>query len=274
MKQTSIFIGMAFIVVAGGLVACGKPRQSPLPPTTKLIRGNLQMDEVANPSKTDGPLMHAKMQELQPIQMEQEEAIAKKDYKSLELTSKKGISTYDKDSTSWINLAEAEENLKNKPEELRAYRALVYSKGWFGSINSGPTTHMKYVLALLRNNLWDEAAAVYNNAIPDDTTIFTIPLTERGFDSGRREFKRLQGMAHLYLGSHSPGYRPDRPGEILGHLQEAIKLQPGLALAHYAYGRQLAEENRPLEAKAAFQRALRFGDGDLKSKIKIQMRHM
>ena len=233
-------------------------------PTAIIMSPDIEADKAAT----------AALNALIPIHKMQKAAFANRDYYQLETLCNQGIALYSAEPFSWLYLAEAEEHLGKTNEELKAYRELIYPNGWGSSINSDPTTHMKYVLALLRNNNWEEAVKVYTKAMPEGARVFSFNISERGFDSGRREFKRMQGMAHLYLGSHSPGYRPDRPGEILGHLQEAIKLQPGLALAHYAYGRQLEEENRPVEAKAAFQRALRFGDGDLKSKIKIQMSHM
>ena len=210
--------------------------------------------------------INIRLNALRPIHKGQQEAIANGDYKALETQCQKGLGIDKLDAFSWTYLAEADEKLKKRADELAAYRALIYPQGWGSSINSDPTTHMKYVLALLRNNIWDEAVAVYNKALPVNTAVFSEPLSERRFDVNRREFARLQGMAQLYLGSHSPKFRADRKGEILSHLQAAIKAQPGLAIAYYAYGRQLEEENRTVEAKAAYQKAINLGSGELRAR--------
>ena len=61
------------------------------------------------------------------------------------------------------------------------------------------------------------------------------------------------------------------PGEIIEHLNTAIKLQPTMALAHYFMGKELLKTSRIPEAKEAFQKAAQFGDGELKKKSEMML---
>ena len=125
---------------------------------------------------------------------------------------------------------------------------------------------MKYVLALLRNNIWEEAVTAYNNKVPKSLPNSENRADARGFDDNRKEFTRLRAVANIQLGTHSPAHRAMKEGELLAHLSAAVRLSPDSAQVHFAYAKQLEMQDRIIQAKAEYKKTKELGSGDLKSK--------
>ena len=84
----------------------------------------------------------------------------------------------------------------------------------------------------------------------------------------------MQAMAHLFLGHFVPSFQLWRKGKSLSHLQEAVKLQPRLAVAHFAYASELQEEHKVSQAKSFYQKGIALGSGDLKERAQKEVKQL
>jgi tetratricopeptide (TPR) repeat protein len=185
-------------------------------------------------------------------------ALSKKEYAAAEVACREALAIDKQDAFAWIYFAYASEGQGKYNQALKAYRALVYSHGWGSSINSDPTTLMRYVLALSRSGgRWDEAVAVFDRAQKQADGGRGMKLVDAQFDSARPDWNGMKAVAHYVLGTRSPRHEPADPAEQLKHLEAAVRLKPSWAAAETAYGRALEKAGRREDAKAAFQRGAR-----------------
>jgi tetratricopeptide (TPR) repeat protein len=203
----------------------------------------------------------------EPYHHAERAAMAKGDYREAEAVCLKAVAADKQDAESWLLLARASERLGKTDQALKAYRALVYAKGWGSNINSDPTTLMGYVLALSRASRWQEAAEIFDRANLQAARGLRRPLVDMQMDSRRPNRPVLKAAAHYVLGTRRPTFGPADPTEQVSHLKAAVAAQPRWALARFAYGRALAKAGRVAEAKEAYTRAAADASGDLKQRI-------
>lgn len=197
------------------------------------------------------------------------QALTKGRYDEAEGLFRKALAIQPQDAETWLLLADVCEKQGKQTAALNAYHELVYSnqKGWGSSINSHPTTRMKYVLALTRANRWQEAVAVYDMAITSSIQTNGRPMVEERFDPARRDLTRLQAVAHAILSSTGPSWGPPNTADQKKHLDAALKLHPEMPLIQYLHGRSLEKEGHKAEAAAAYQKAESRAGGDLKATV-------
>jgi tetratricopeptide (TPR) repeat protein len=198
----------------------------------------------------------AKWRLLEPYHKEAKAALASHKWEVAESACLKALAIVKEDPISWLTLADASEQLGKNAQALKAYQALVYSQGWSSSINSDPTTLMRYVLALSRTGgRWDEAVAVFNKMQKNASGEGGVGKIDVEFDARRPDWTRMKAVAHYMLGTRSPHHAHADPGEQLKHLETATRLRPKWSAVQTAYGQALEKAGRTAEAKAAFRRA-------------------
>jgi tetratricopeptide (TPR) repeat protein len=189
-----------------------------------------------------------------------EAAVAQGKYAQGEALFRKGLSIRDNLGESWLLLADVCERQGKQSQALQAYDALFHGPGRLSSEVNMPVTRIRYALALTRAGRWQEAVAVYER---------TVGISEVGqyFDARVVERARLQAAAHLFLAPRVNVYVEGGARDRLKHLQEAVRLAPRWALAHYKYGEELARTQRLPEARTEYSRAASLAGGDLKPQV-------
>ncbi len=217
-----------------------------------------------------------KQERARPLVRQGEQAAAKGRHAEAESLYRKALAIYPHDAAALLHLAGACEREGKYGEAIKAYREVVYSNatGWGGSMNSDPTTRMRYVLALLRNGNTEEAVTVYGMANRDVIRIDHKPLLEVTIDPDHPDMALLEGAAHLVLGTRSPTFGPPVAAEQLAHLKAAMSLQPRWALAQFRCGQALEKAGQPAAARTAYRKAMALADGDLKEQAKDANRRL
>ena len=170
-------------------------------------------------------------------------------------------------------LAETYTRMGRKHDALLAFQLLIYPKNTIGSIGQDVTTQMKYVLLLLSDGNWSEAAVVYNRStnrdihymISDEGTIQTLSKVQ--FDPTSPDYSGLKARAHLILGAQGPMHATVSVESRLDHLKQALGYQPRLVEAHLISGELLAQKRRFAEARTEFARAAGQAPGNLQPEI-------
>ena len=170
-------------------------------------------------------------------------------------------------------LAETYTRMGRKRDAILAFQLLIYPKNTFGGIDQDPTTHMKYVLLLLNDGNWSEAAVVYNRSTNGDIPYSIseddkIPsLSKVQFDPTSPDFSGLKARAHLILGAQEPSHEIVSVEARLDHLKQALRYEPRLVEAHLISGELLAQNRRFAEARTEFTRAAGQAPENLQPKI-------
>jgi tetratricopeptide (TPR) repeat protein len=174
----------------------------------------------------------------------------------------------DHDSEALLRLAQIYDRHDRRTEAVQAYHTLIYSNEYrWSSISTDPNTHLRCVLALLRDGQWPQAVDIYNKAMNLTLLVDGQPIFEQQFDPESPDFFRLEAVAHVGLGITSQLCGPQDKPEQLKHLKAAVGLEPRWALAQYSYGKALAEAGRSAEAQTAYATAAKLGDNQMKSKV-------
>ena len=182
----------------------------------------------------------------------------------------------DHDSKAWLLLAQIYDRHNRKVEAVKAYHTLVYSdeQGWGGSISTDPNTHLRYVLALLRNRQWPEAVDVYTKTMQMTLHTDGHALFDRQFDPQLPDFLRLEAVTQLGLGITLQLDGTLNEQDQIKHLKAAVGLEPRWALAQYSYGKALQEAHRYTEAQAAYANAINLDDSEIKTKAQEAARRL
>jgi len=160
-------------------------------------------------------------------------------------------------------LAQTLEREGKGKQAIRVYRYLLYPKqGWGTSMEEDHILRMHFALLLAGDGQWAEAVSVYENTIGHVSYGSSFPALNVHFSPDAPQPALFQAMAHLAMGITYKGRLEDT--KALAEYAAAVSAQPGLALAHYYYGLDLSRLGRRAEAKAAFQQATSFGEGDVK----------
>jgi|GEM_PF-4783541 len=163
---------------------------------------------------------------------------------------------------AWVGLARAFEGLGRRQEALEAYRTLTFhpvKKRSLGMVADALDVQMDYVTLCLRMKLWEEAVQVYEAARPRmDLGPDRPPFPH--FEARRYQPAQLGAAARM--ATATVYLRKGKYPEAEAECREAIRLRPDSALAHYALGIAQEVANRPLEARAAFQKAIDLAGRD------------
>lgn len=263
MKRTSTFLVVGLTLAAVCLVSSHRlfARQS-----ASRQPVSVPSQKVTNPAAEAAYLEQIKR--VRPLIKEAQAEVDKGHYQRAENLLQQAIVLNSTSAEAWLHLADVCEKQNKQTDALKAYHELVYSnqKGWGSSINSDMVTRMKYVLALLRSNKWQEAVAVYDLAMKTSIEVDGHPLVDSGFSPNRREISRLEEVAHVVLGTQSPTWGPPSKAEQKKHLEAAVRLQPNLPMVQFVYAQKLEKDGDFVAAKAAYQKAATHADGDLKVK--------
>jgi len=139
---------------------------------------------------------------------------------------------------------------------------------------------MKFALLLSQAGYADEAMTVYNYAagqinFTDKKPNLAILLPAFGLGPGKLPYssKRFQAMAHLGLGVSGLYNEFLSDEEKRGHLDEAIRLQPDMAVAYFYKAQALAgRAGRLREARDAFRAAALHGDAATRAEVDKAMK--
>ena len=158
-------------------------------------------------------------------------------------------------------LAETYTRMGRKRDAILAFQLLIYPKNTIGSVGQDITTPMKYVLLLLSDGNWSEAAVVYNRSTNSDIHYWIsgedqiLTSAKVQFDPTSPDYSGLQARAHLIVGATEPINEIGSVASRLDHLKQALRYQPRLVEAHLVSGELLAQNRRFAEARKELTRA-------------------
>ncbi len=167
-------------------------------------------------------------------------------------------------------LAEALAYQGRTADALPLYRRLIYEYPHnFSSVAQELRTTMRYSILLTQTGQWPEAVAVYEKALPGGD-FHGMPKLDVHFDPRVPMPVQLQTIAHLACGIEFNRRSDDRAA--FSEYVKASYLAPDSALVNYYYGdgwQNLPPKDRAMLgsvqlAKAALQKAILLGKGDLK----------
>ncbi len=147
-----------------------------------------------------------------------------------------------------LNLAQIYERENRIKEAEVQYHEILYSMSNKSSVGLDPTTHMRYILLLLKLKKWPEAVAVYHadkgypiEGLPD-------------FDAKHPDYNRMAALAHALLGGFSALHAQAWPpaAQRRAHIDEALRLEQKSAFVHYCAGEFYRETGNGVAARAAY----------------------
>ena len=207
--------------------------------------------------------LNAKAKQVDQLKKQAEEQIAKGELS-------KAVSLLQQAIQEWpagdyqegrLLLAETYTRMGRKRDAILAFQLLIYPTNTVGSIAQDITTQMKYVLLVLSDGNWSEAAVVYNRSanrdlpyrISDGDKILTLSKVQ--FDPTSPDFSGLKARAHLILGAQEPIHETVSVESRLDHLKQALRYEPRLVEAHLISGKLLAQNGRFTAARTEYTRA-------------------
>ena len=178
---------------------------------------------------------------------------------------------------------------------LRTLWSMIYPDPHSDSdIGHNVTTRMKYVLALLNKNRWQEAVTVYEESftgvqvtvfggskngelpwqLPSDGPVHTVP--EMHFSTEYTNYPALTAQAHLILGCRSPMFveSKDKAPYMIDHLQKALKSNRKLLDARFLIGVLLAKMERFTEARSTFEETARLAPKEAQPEIAAALKDL
>jgi len=261
-------LGVVVILCAASITLA---RWQNVPPQGKL--GRHENDNMSG-GWAAGHAYWQKQESIRTVGRQGEQAAANGHYAEGEILFWKALVVYPHSPESLLGLADACAGKGKQAEALKAYQALIYARGWGSSINSDPTTSMRYVLALSRIGRWQEALDVYDKANQRTLSGTGKPIAPVSFTRGTPSWTELKAAAHLALGMRRPSYGPADLRAQLAHLETAARPQPNWAAAQFAYGQALEKAGRVKEAKSAYEKALTRADPKLKGRAEGELRKL
>ena len=166
-----------------------------------------------------------------------------------------------------VGLADALDRQGKLADALQTYHSLMFPTSGGGSIGSDPVVHMRYVVALTKARKWEDAKAIYDRAMSrvraHGESVLSLPTEAKYLDH-----RGLVAAAHLVLGGCNPAHQLMSDAYRLPHLEEALKLRPNWAEAHYERGRILAfQKGREREGLTELDKAAALGDDAMKQRV-------
>ncbi|MDQ2733076.1 MAG: tetratricopeptide repeat protein [Armatimonadota bacterium] len=165
-------------------------------------------------------------------------------------------------------------------KEIEYYRKAVYSSNPASmGFGEGDTNRlMNFVLLLNQTGNTSEALYVYQHAafllnyedgkqhlkvlLPEVVAVRTLG------DQVRYTPERLQALAETAIAHEEMGFGSDK--EAVSHMQDAVKLYPDSPVTYYYLGDSLLVKDRA-GAKAAYQKAVQFGDAQTAAAVRNQL---
>lgn len=163
-------------------------------------------------------------------------------------------------------------------ESLQMYREVTRQyPDRMSSVAQDNRTLMRFAILLSQTGQWGEAVAVYEKAL-SKAVYGGTPKLDVHFDPQVPMPNQLQAMAHVAVGMEYMGHNGNK--EAFTEFDQALQLQPEVALTNYYYGfgwRRL-ERTSPMKAanaqraKAALQKAAALDQGEVKKAAQEALR--
>lgn len=110
---------------------------------------------------------------------------------------------------------------------------------------------------------WKEAVQLYGRAVGLLPLNSGDPTLKIRFSPSIPQQVRLVTILNIMIGISLGDHSEDNEALIL--LKDTVRKHPDCPLAQYYFGRALVKARRPVEAKAAFERANQLGNSDVKA---------
>jgi tetratricopeptide (TPR) repeat protein len=180
------------------------------------------------------------------------------------------------DGPIYLGLAEALTAQGRFDEATQAYQKLFHPGPGISFGGSYFTrARLEYALLLNETNQWAEAVSLYETTLPNlpDKGMAKIGIH---FDINTPQPTTLEAATNIALGLDATwncdalgGFEHDRAFQ---HYTKALQLAPGWVVANYYYGygwknldpKGVARRANAAQAKAAFQQAATYGEGNVK----------
>ncbi len=152
---------------------------------------------------------------------------------------------------------------------------------WTSSRGIAPDVLMRYALLLSKTGRYAEACQVYEwGLIPFQSGIqeeqeerdFALNMTAETFNKPRFEAMALTLYGRSNIGTVIDGFLCGQDEEAILAYQKALRLRPNYAITHYYLGLSLERTGKKAEAKAAYQKAVELGTGELVRRAKSELR--
>jgi tetratricopeptide (TPR) repeat protein len=202
-------------------------------------------------------------------------------YAQAEEEARQALAVEPQEGMSQEVLASALESQGKDQEALQQYQTVI--KHYDGH----PRNLIPYAQLLLKSGQWEQALAVYNQALPTLPDVGPHPeaiivherdamLANSRFSPDAPEPAALATALHIARGlvynSMCDWAGEPQNKEAMAEYQKALQLAPNSGLANYYYGvgwQKLGPDERAKfgtaqQAKAALQKAVKFGRGDVK----------
>lgn len=154
-------------------------------------------------------------------------------------------------------------------EALEAYKQIADA----GDVE--PRNQLPYALLLLKTGQWAQAVAAYNKQLPylADGKLMN---TNSQFSPNMPQPKELETAIHVALGlTYGSAYSWGKHSQVdkaTSEYKKAVALEPDSSLANLYYGRVLQRLGHRVEAKAAFAKAAKTGNEDVKAAAEEEMK--
>lgn len=167
-------------------------------------------------------------------------------------------------------LGKAMEEQGRLAEAFAAYR-LAYgpAKHSYSTFPADVEALTRYGLLAAQTGQWREAVRVYKQARERLNPKPAVAL-DVDFNPKAPQPEQLRAMLHVVRGLTLE--EQGKGNEALSAYSEAARLQPDQPLAQFYLGRGLQRAGRTAEARAAFQKAARFGNGAVQSAAQKALR--
>jgi tetratricopeptide (TPR) repeat protein len=205
------------------------------------------------------------------------------DYQTAEQTFRRALAVAEPGNLGWNpsaerGLAEALAAQGKTGAALRIYRPLVYryDMSRCSSVAQEMRTMMRFAVLLSQTGQWAEAVSVYEKAIPK-ANFGDAPKLDAHFNSQVPMPIQLEALAHVAVGLELSGN--DNKAAFI-EFDKGRNLAPDAALISYYYGQgwqRLDPKDRAAlgslqQARAALQKAVKFGKGDVKKAAQKALR--
>ncbi len=224
----------------------------------------------------------ARLKKMGMLTHEAEVSLHAGDYAAAEVQARQAIATDPIHSgITEEDLASALEAQGKDQEALEQYQRVVEH------YDRQPRNLLPYALLLLKSGQWEQSLAVYNRVLPSLPDVGPHPeaitvhdrdamQTNSRFSPDAPEPAALATALHIARGlvynSMCDWAGEPQNKEAMAEYQKALQLAPNSGLANYYYGvgwQKLGPDERAKfgtaqQAKAALQKAVKFGRGDVK----------
>ncbi len=177
------------------------------------------------------------------------------------------------DGSAYFGLAETLVAEGHIPEAMQNYRMIFHPVpyvSWGGTYMT--KAHLEYALLLNESGQWAEAVAHYNAALSSIPSGEGMPKLNVQLDLNTPLHSVLAAAAHIGIGLYENAFEPENSVQAFQEYTASMQLAPDWDAANYYYGygwgrldpKDRAKVGSFQQAKAALQKAVKFGKGDVK----------